>query len=94
MILDLALVGCDHSFSTKGPSNMAVESGKKDESHFDPRYFSGGMKWQLPDLAASEYHYSMAREVYSESGGQITNCTEGGELEIFQRQSLDAWLAS
>jgi len=89
---DVALIGCDHNFATKGPANQAVESGQKDESHFDPRYFSGGQTWQLPDLAASEYYYSMAAELYHAFRARIVNCTVGGKLEIFERMPLETWL--
>lgn len=90
----VALVGCDHTFAAKGPPNMAVVSGDRDESHFDPNYFAGGVKWQLPDLAGSEYSYSLAGRVFDAFGGEIVNCTEGGRLEIFKRSSLSEFLES
>lgn len=89
---DIALIGCDHNFATRGLAGATVESGKVDESHFDPRYFSGGQKWQLPDLVASEYYYSMANDMYSAFGGRIVNCTVGGKLDIFPRMELSEWL--
>lgn len=89
---DVALIGCDHNFATKGPANQAVVSGEKDASHFDPRYFSGGQMWQLPDLAASEYYYSMAAELYHAFQARIVNCTIGGKLELFERMTLESWL--
>lgn len=85
---NVALVGCDHNFAQKGPANKTVVSGEKDESHFDPNYFAGGEKWQLPDLVASEYGYTLARETFSASGRNIYNCTEGGKLEVFERKLL------
>lgn len=88
---DVALIGCDHTFAQKGPANQTVVAGARDESHFDPRYFSGGVKWQLPDLAASEYHYALARDTYAAFDGRVVNCTEGGELEIFERMNLADW---
>jgi hypothetical protein len=91
---DVALIGCDHNFASKGPANQTVVSGEKDASHFDPRYFSGGQKWQLPDLAASEYYYSVAAEVYQAFNGRIVNCTVGGKLEQFPRLPLEDWLQS
>lgn len=84
----VALVGCDHSFATKGSANMTVTSGEKDPNHFDPNYFAGGAKWQLPDLLGSEIHYKLARETYETSGREILNCTEGGELDLFNRMHL------
>lgn len=84
----VALVGCDHSFATSGPANQTVVSGKTDPNHFDPSYFSGGMKWHLPDLTYSEFHYRIAKDVYEQAGRRIVNCTAGGKLEVFERQDL------
>ncbi len=89
---DVALVGCDHAFSTKGQPNMAVTSGKEDLDHFDPNYFAGGAKWQLPDLLGSELHYQAAKETYERFGRRIYNCTQGGRLEIFERKPLSDFL--
>lgn len=92
-VRDVALVGCDHSFATKGPANAVVTGSENDANHFDSRYFSSGMKWELPDLAGSEYFYSHAGEVFRANQGSITNCTDGGLLEIFPRKSLADWLS-
>jgi hypothetical protein len=90
----VALVGCDHTFTTKGPANKAVVSGEMDSDHFDPNYFSGGVKWQLPDLLQSEISYTMAREVFEASGRRIVNATTGGKLEVFERLTLEGFLRS
>jgi hypothetical protein len=90
---DVALIGADHNFATKGPANKLVFAGEKDESHFDPRYFSGGMPWQLPDLFESEVAYTRARNTYQAFGGRIVNATVGGQLEIFDRTTLEAFLS-
>lgn len=90
---DVAVIGCDHNFAQKGPSNQIVKSGDTDPSHFDPKYFSGGQKWQLPDLAASEYYYSLASDMFQSFGGRVVNCTVGGKLEIFQRMDLQEWIS-
>lgn len=89
---DVALVGCDHYFKTEGPANMEVVSGSKDENHFDPNYFVGGAKWQLPDLPASDFYYSLAQQYYTAHGRRIVNATEGGHLEIFPRVALHEWI--
>ena len=89
---DVALVGCDHSFATKGPANKTVIAGKEDPNHFDPNYFVGGVKWQLPDITASELHYEVARDTFERYGRKIVNCTEGGRLEVFERRSLNEFL--
>jgi len=90
----VALVGADHTFAVKGAANMAVRSGERDESHFDPNYFAGGVKWHLPDLFESEVWYGRARQMYAAHDREILNCTEGGKLEIFDRQVLDRFLAA
>jgi hypothetical protein len=90
---EVALVGCDHSFAAKGPANKTVISGPNDSSHFAPNYFAGGVKWQLPDLARSELHYAIAKDLFEKHGRQIVNCTEGGGLELFDRRSLAEFLA-
>ena len=88
----VALVGADHNFATKGAANKTVVSGEKDESHFDPSYFAGGARWQLPDLFQSEVAYTLARDMYQAFGGDVMNATVGGNLEIFKRESLSSFL--
>ena len=89
---EVGLVGCDHNFASKGRPNEAVEAGEADPNHFDPRYFSGGVTWQLPDLVGSEHYYNLARLAWEENGRRIVNCTKGGRLEIFARQKLSDFL--
>jgi hypothetical protein len=88
----VALIGCDHNFAVKGPSNLTVKGEGEDKSHFDPHYFGHGVAWQLPDLEASEESYRLAQRVFDAFGGEVVNCTEGGCLEIFRRQSLVRFL--
>jgi len=89
---EVGLIGCDHYFETKGPSNKTVISGENDPNHFHPKYFADGMKWDLPDLLGSEYHYDYADKIYKQNGRKIVNCTEGGKLEIFERMPLEEFL--
>lgn len=89
---NVALIGCDHTFATKGRANKTVVSGDRDLSHFDPNYFAGGAKWQLPDLLQSEVSYSLARDVFAAHGRRLVNATDGGELEIFDRMSLQTFV--
>ncbi len=90
----VALVGCDHSFGAKGPANAVVTSGQEDADHFDPNYFAGGVKWQLPDLVESEISYLRAGKIYAADGRQLINCTEGGHLDVFPRLALAEFLAA
>jgi hypothetical protein len=89
---NVALIGCDHKFATKGEANKTVISGQKDDNHFDPNYFAGGVKWQLPDLFQSEINYLLARDIYKATGRSIVNATEGGNLEIFNICNLKDFL--
>lgn len=84
----VALIGADHSFATSGPANKAVVAGDRDDSHFDPNYFAGGVKWQLPDLFESEVVYTMAKNMFEAHDRRIVNASEGGHLEIFPRVPL------
>lgn len=88
----VTLIGCDHYFSSKGTSNKVVVSGEKDPNHFDPNYFAGGQKWQLPDLARSEYNYQHSREVYEEFGRKLYNSTTKTGLELLERIPLEEFL--
>jgi len=88
----VALIGADHNFKEKGSSNQTIESGSVDHNHFDPRYFSGGVKWQLPDTYGMECAYALAREIYESQGRSIYNATVGGELEIFPRIGLEDFI--
>ncbi len=89
---EVALVGCDHYFKETGPANATINSKEEDDNHFDKRYFSGDMKWQLPDIPQSEYSYNMANDQFNSYGKKIYNCTEGGHLEIFERKTLKEFL--
>lgn len=89
---DVALVGCDHSFDSKGPANKTIIAGDEDASHFDKNYFAGGVKWQLPDIVQSELHYKIAKDIYELNNRNIYNSTEGGKLEVYERKSLEDFL--
>jgi hypothetical protein len=89
---DVALIGCDHNFATKGAANKTVISGEKDDNHFDKNYFSGGVKWQLPDLFQSEINYTLARDVYEAKGRRLFNSTDGGFLEVFEKILLKGFI--
>jgi len=89
---DVALVGCDHYFVRQGQANETLLASNNDPDHFDSNYFSKGQKWQSPDIRGSELHYQIANEVFQGYGRRIVNCTEGGRLEIFKRQSLSSFI--
>jgi hypothetical protein len=88
----VAVIGCDHSFTTKGLPGATVTSTDRDLNHFDSQYFAGGVKWQLPDLYGSAANYSLARSIYQSEGREIINCTDGGELDVFERKTLSDFI--
>ncbi len=90
---EVVLVGVDHRFAAKGPANKLVVSAEPDQSHFDPRYFGPGFKWQLPDLETSEIAYEMAKNAYEKDGRSIVDATVDGDLQIFPKTSLKAALS-
>lgn len=89
---EVALVGCDHYFNSRGSRNQLAISAGKDDSHFDPNYFANGMKWHLPDIGTSEYGYYLADDMFRAHSRQIYNATEGGHLDIFERIRLEDFL--
>jgi hypothetical protein len=79
------LIGVDHNFSTKGTPHKVVVAGSDDENHFDPKYFSDGFRWQLPDLNTSELAYRMAKSVFEADGRSILDATVDGKLTVFPK---------
>ncbi len=79
------LVGVDHTFASKGKPNTTIVSQGEDKSHFDPRYFGSGFRWQLPDLEMSERAYHMARESFESAGRQVLDATIDGQLTVFPK---------
>lgn len=86
---EVILIGVDHRFAVRGPAHQVVESTGPDASHFDPKYFGKGFKWQLPDLETSEVAYSLARAQFETAGRTIVDATVGGALAIFPKISLE-----
>lgn len=84
------LIGVDHSFAAKGKPNTTVVSNGDDQSHFDPRYFGKGFRWQLPDLDTSEQGYWMARQAYEAAERSVVDATIGGQLQVFPKVVYDS----
>lgn len=88
----LILVGVDHSFTTTGAPHQVITSTDADTSHFDPRYFGPGFKWQLPDLETSELAYSLAAQAFRARDMEIVDATVGGKLQVFPKADLESVL--
>jgi hypothetical protein len=84
------LIGVDHSFAAKGKPNTTVVSQGDDLSHFDPKYFGKGFRWQLPDLDTSEQGYWLARQAYEDAGREVVDATIGGHLQVFPKVEYDS----
>jgi hypothetical protein len=79
------LIGVDHRFSTPGEPHTEVVTQGEDRDHFDPQYFGGGARWNLPDLETSELAYALARHRFHKDGREILDATVGGALRVFPR---------
>lgn len=88
-IKDVTLVGCDHNYGSHGlPNEIVKYTPTSENTHFDPGYLENGELWQIPDLAASEYYYSLANLAYQKLGGLVTNSSSKTKLKVFKRVSL------
>jgi hypothetical protein len=85
----VVLLGVDHRFSARGEPNRRVVSGPRDHDHFDQRYYAGGVRWDLPDLATSEWSYSMARGAFERAGRTVVDATVDGALTVFPKVRLE-----
>jgi Protein of unknown function DUF115 len=86
---EVVLIGVDHRFSVSGIPNQLVKATGEDTSHFHPRYFAKGFKWQLPDLENSEVAYDLARRAFEDDGRRIVDATVGGALTVFPKFPLE-----
>ena len=89
---EAVLVGVDHRFQRSGPPNRLVTATGDDPDHFDPRYFGPGVQWQLPDLAASERSYEIAKRAFESDGRRIVDATVGGDLTVFPKADFEQLL--
>lgn len=87
---EVVLIGVDHSFASTGPANKLIVSAGADPNHFDPNYFGAGVRWQLPDLPASEVVYRRAKAVFEADGRRIVDATVGGKLAVFEKADFTA----
>lgn len=96
---EIYLVGCDTAYRLS--DTVSQETGEKearaaltstednDINHFDPRYFGSGRRWHVPDLVAMIAQYTQARTALEAQGVRVCNATVGGELDVFDRISLE-----
>ena len=87
---EVVLIGVDHNFQSKGEPNREVVMDKPDTNHFGPNYFPQGVRWQLPDLEASEIAYRLAKLTFERDGRRIVDATVGGRLTVFPKADYRA----
>jgi hypothetical protein len=91
---EVVLIGVDHSFSTRGSPNVTVVSAGNDRDHFSSDYFGRGFRWQLPDLAASERAYGLAKTAFERDGRRVVDATVGGKLDVFPKVDYESLFRS
>ena len=80
---DVAVIGCDLGI---------VEPDEEDHNHFDPQYMTYTVgDYILHDDTLRDVH-RMAKKNFEDDGGNIVNCSIGGELEVYDRVSLREFL--
>ncbi len=75
----VALVGCDNSYTQKGPHGSLILVREQDSNHFDPAY-SASQVIMSDSTIEKEASFDAAREVYEASGRLLVNATVGGSL--------------
>jgi len=80
---EVILLGLDHDYGPPMQPNIPVVAGKIDHYHFDPTYFSDGIRWHTPDLRMSEFAYGLARAAYEHDNRKIINCSTKTKCKVF-----------
>ncbi len=85
----VGLIGVDHEYKDAGDP-LTWHTGK-DKSHFSKDYYAEDETWLINDFSNTEPFYKLARKVYERDGREIINLTDGGALEIFEREDWRDW---
>jgi len=88
----IGIIGLDHSFSGPGSPHETLKADSKDDNHFLPNYFSGGIKWEYPDLERNERGYNLLRSYAEKNNVEIYDCTEGGKSNAFNKLKIEDFL--
>lgn len=86
---EVVLIGVDHSYKhEKGHGGKTIVAEGDDQNHFHKDYFGKGVKWQLPNLSASEFAYQRMRDLYEKDGRRIIDATLDGKLKVFEKDEF------
>ena len=89
---EVIIVGMDHNFHYSGKPNEAQErTDNNDVNHFIPNYFPKGSKWEIPDLASSEYFYNIAKNQFNNDNRIIYDATINGKCDVFLKKDLETF---
>lgn len=88
------LIGVDFKYAECDQgSNTFAHAAHHPQDHFTPDYFYPGEKRYAPQLARAERALVCAKGSYEAQGRKIWNVTRGGNLEVFDRVSLEEVLS-
>lgn len=88
---EVVLVGVDHRYHAQGTPHAEQRVPGPDRDHFDPRYYSGGDRWHLPDVETAELAYLMARRAFEADGRRILDATIDGNLQVFPKVKYESF---
>lgn len=99
---EIYLVGCDMRYTVpddavrgdgEAEGDVRLRSTSSDSNHFDPEYFGPGRKWHLPQVSKMREHFRVAGEALSQLSVTVKNATLGGDLDVFERTTLEEIIA-
>lgn len=89
---EVVVIGMDHNFFFTGkPNEIQRRTEEKDVNHFSPNYFPKGLKWETPDLTATEYFYKVAKQIYEKDDRKIFDATIEGKCDVFDKKELKSF---
>jgi hypothetical protein len=96
----VVLLGVDFSFNVPPKRVATKEHGYEtavestgEVNHFHPDYRKPGESWSVPDLEMQHRAFSLARDVFRESGREVLNASRVTKLDVFPRATLEEILA-
>lgn len=89
---EVIIIGMDHNFVYTGkPNETQKRTEEIDVNHFSPNYFPKGLKWETPDLTATEFYYQVAKQKFETDNRNIYDATINGKCTIFKKKELTSF---
>ena len=87
---EIILLGVDNSFQLSPENNCGqFLVGQGEINHFHPDYRPKGEIWNFPPTNIINEHFIMLKKLATQRCSKIFNCTRGGKVEVFERQTLE-----